>query len=58
MLNSKTLLHRMADDSLRLVQKPTRYPGKELRRLNAERGCGSKKRIDPAVRALFAPTKR
>lgn len=39
-------------------QSRCRYSGDEIRRLNAERGCGSSKRIDPGVRALFVPTKR
>lgn len=30
----------------------------EIRRLGVERGCGSVRRIDPALRATFKPTRR
>lgn len=35
-----------------------RYPLEELRRLSAERGSGSVRRIDPALRATFKATRK
>lgn len=42
----------------RNLQRRTRYNKAELRRLYAERGSGSVRKIAPNVRASFWPTKR
>lgn len=39
-------------------QKSCRYSGVEIRRLNAERGSGAVRRVDPKVRDNFVKTKR
>lgn len=55
-LQSTTKPHEFRGTGITI--KPHRYPGAEIRRLNAERGVGSPKRIDPELRATFRKSPR